>query len=104
MNWIASLHGFLVAYLIILPIIPQVGKDLLLLHVALLTSILFHWTLNNDICALTLLEQRLFPDTPKNELFMQRLVSPVYSVTNRDVHMGTYLLLLLTILKYYLTK
>lgn len=103
MNLIAWLHGLLVVYLVIVPVLPRVSREILLLHVALLVSIQIHWALNNDVCALTLLEQHLYPDTPKDELFMQRLVSPVYRVTDRDVHVLSYLLVLWTIVKYYLT-
>mgnify|MGYP000906962922 CR=1 FL=1 len=103
MNIISILHVLLVAYMVSIPVFPNVTTDLLLLHIALIGSILFHWALNNDVCALTLLEQRVYPDTPKEELFMQRLVSPVYTVTNQTVRTGTYVLLLVTIMKYYLT-
>jgi hypothetical protein len=104
LNIISVLHALLVMYIVILPICPNVTRELVLLHIALISSILFHWALNNDVCALTLLEQRVYPDTPKEDLFMQRLVSPVYTVTNKDIRIGTYMILLVTIMKYYLTK
>jgi len=103
-NIISFLHLLLVLYIIVIPLCPYMTRELLLLHIALISSILFHWVLNNDVCALTLLEQRLYPSTPKEDLFMQRLVSPVYTVTNQHVRIGTYMILLITVLKYYLTN
>ena len=104
LNIISVLHMLLVVYVVIVPICPNVTRELVLLHIALISSILFHWALNNDVCALTLLEQRMYPDTPKEDLFMQRLVSPVYTVTNKDIRIGMYMILLVTVMKYYLTK
>lgn len=104
MNVISILHVLLIVYLVTVPVCPDATREIVLLHIALISSILFHWALNNDVCALTLLEQRMYPDTPKEQLFMQRLVSPVYTVTNKDIRVGTYILLLVTVIKYYLTK
>lgn len=100
MNVIFILHAIFVAYLILLPFV-SVDRALLFLHLALLLSITFHWNLNNDVCALTLLEQRLNPDVPKDRLFMQRLVGPFYNVSDRDIHCATYLLMIITVIKFY---
>jgi len=97
------LHTLLVAYLILLPFVSS-SPQLLFLHVALLLSITFHWNLNNDVCALTLLEQRMNPEVPKDQLFMQRLVGPFYNVSDRDIRCATYLLMLITIVKFFTIK
>lgn len=98
MNVIFIIHTLFVAYLILLPFVSS-SAQLLFLHVALLLSITFHWNLNNDVCALTLLEQRMNPEVPKDRLFMQRLVGPFYNVNDRDIRCATYLLMLITIVK-----
>lgn len=92
-----------VTYMILLPFVSSSGQ-MLFLHIALLLSITFHWNLNNDVCALTLLEQRLNPDVPKDRLFMQRLVGPFYNVSDRDIRCATYLLMLITSVKLYQLK
>lgn len=100
MNVIFILHTIFVAYLILLPLVSN-DRALLFLHLALLLSITFHWNLNNDVCALTLLEQRLNPDVPTDRLFMQRLVGPFYNVSDRDIRCATYLLMIITVIKFY---
>lgn len=100
MNVIFIIHTLFVAYLILLPFVSS-SPQLLFLHVALLLSITFHWNLNNDVCALTLLEQRMNPEVPKDRLFMQRLVGPFYNVSDRDIRCATYLLMLITVVMFY---
>lgn len=99
MNIVSLLRTCLVVYIIVLPIVSS-SLDWIFLHIAILMSILFHWRMNNDVCALTLMEQQLFPDTHKQDLFMQRLVGPVYNVQSRDIHCLTYALLCFTVFRY----
>lgn len=103
MNVIFILHALFVAYLILLPFVSS-SVQLLFLHIALLLSITFHWNLNNDVCALTLLEQRLNPDVSKDRLFMQRLVGPFYNVSDRDIRCATYFWMLVTVIKFITIK
>ena len=99
MNIVSVLHTGLVVYLVVFPFVSS-SLDWIFLHIAILSSILFHWQMNNDVCALTLVEQQLFPDTCKHDLFMQRLVGPVYNVQSRDIHCLTYALLCFTVFRY----
>lgn len=98
-NIFTLLHFGLVIYLVTVPFVSK-NPDLLGLHVLMLVSIIIHWTLNNDACALTLMEQALFPESDREELFFQRLVGPVYTVKHTDVHKLAVLGLLLTAHKY----
>jgi hypothetical protein len=100
MNWVSMLHTLLIIYMIVLPFVTN-SLDMLFLHIAILMSIVFHWVLNNDVCALTLFEQQVFPETPKDDLFVQRLVGPVYNIRNVDTHLATYAILLFTVYRYY---
>ena len=100
MNVVFLLHALCVAYLVVLPFVSTC-KALLFLHIALLLSITFHWNMNNDVCALTLLEHKLYPDVPRDRLFMQRLVGPFYNVSDQDIRIATYLLMIITIIKFY---
>lgn len=98
MNIIFILHLFFVLYVLVVPVV-SVSVQLLFLHVALLVCIVVHWYLNNDVCFLTFVEQQLYRDKAKKDLFIQRLVGPVYNVTNRDIKWVTHALLLFTSVK-----
>lgn len=87
-----------VIYIIIVPFI-SVSIQLLFLHVALIACIIIHWYLNNDVCFLTFVEQQLFRDKDRKDLFVQRLVGPVYNVSNKDIKCATHALLLFTTIK-----
>lgn len=100
MNIIALIHILFVLYVVTVPFVTQ-RVELLWLHATLLVCLLVHWHFNNDICALTLLEHFLFPETKKNDLFIQRIVGPVYNVQNRDITMATYALLALTLFRLF---
>lgn len=102
MNIVAVVHVLFVVYVVAVPFVAS-QPDVLMLHVTLLTCLLVHWHLNNDACALTLLEHYLFPETKKNDLFVQRLVGPVYNVKSRDVTVATYALLALTLFRLSVT-
>jgi hypothetical protein len=103
MNLIAIIHSLFVLYIVLVPFVAS-QPDILLLHVTLLTCLIVHWHLNNDTCALTLLEHYLFPETKKNDLFVQQLVGPVYNLKSRDVTVGTYALLALTLFRFVHTN
>jgi hypothetical protein len=103
MNIISILHTALVVYLLSVPFLSD-SVDILLLHVAILGSIIFHWALNNDVCALTLLEQQMYPETKKDQLFVQRFVGPVYLMKNAHIHTATYALLLFTVYRYFVLR
>ena len=98
MNVVFVMHSLFVFYVLLVPIF-SVSIQLLGLHVALLVCIIVHWRLNNDVCFLTFVEQQLYPEKAKEDLFVQRLVGPVYNVTNHDIKRVTYALLLFTAVK-----
>lgn len=103
MNIIFVLHLFFVLYVLVVPFVV-VSVQLLFLHVALLVCVVVHWHLNNDVCFLTFVEQQLYRDKAKKDLFVQRLVGPVYNVTNRDIKWATHALLLFTAVKLFLVR
>lgn len=68
--------------LIIGILIPFFGnRDVLEMYSLLIPFLFYHWAINNDTCALTILEQ-YFTETPKEETFMQRLIGPIYNLPN----------------------
>lgn len=99
MNIIAWIHLFFVIYVVSVPFVAKM-PELLMLHATLLVCLLVHWHLNNDICALTLLEHVMFPETKKNDLFVQRLVGPVYQIQNHEIKTVTYILLIVTLFRF----
>ena len=100
-NFIFMIHLIFVLYVISLPFVSD-SVPLLFLHIALLLCIIVHWLLNNDVCFLTWLEHKMYKDKPIKDLFMQRVVGPVYNVSNKEIKYGAYVLLLFTATKLIL--
>jgi len=78
---------------------PLITKDihLLILHAMTCILVLLHWSLNNDVCALTYLEQ-LCMGISKDESFIHRIVSPIYNYnTNHEEKALTFSLILLSV-------
>lgn len=100
MNIIALLHALFVVYMVTVPFVTR-RVEFLWLHVALLVCLLVHWHFNNDMCALTLMEHFLFPETKRSDLFVQRLVGPVYKIQSHEIKYATYALLLFTLFRLF---
>ena len=78
-DFVRALHVLLVLYMIWAPLFADTMQ--LMLVEAGFILLFFHWILNNDACALTLLEQKL-RGVEKSESFVQSVVGPVYGVSN----------------------
>ena len=86
MNIIFTIH---LAFTIAMLIVPFVGTVKHLEFYALLVPFLFfHWTTNDDTCALTQLEVWL-TGKDKYDTFMGRIMSPIYNI---DDHAASYLI------------
>lgn len=78
---IMLLHALLVMFIILTPFFA--GNYLLLLHAIIIPFILLHWVLNNNTCALTILEYKIREyinggPVNRDQCFMARLIDPVY--------------------------
>lgn len=73
---VRCLHLALVCFMVWAPLFS--GAEVLLLAEAGYVLLFVHWLLNNDACALTMLEQRL-RGVEKAESFVQSVVQPVYA-------------------------
>lgn len=73
-----TVHCLLVAFMVYAPLFG--GYVSLCLAEAGYVLLMLHWTLNSDVCALTLLEQKL-RGVEKSASFVQALVGPVYGVS-----------------------
>lgn len=74
---IRALHLALLGFVALAPFTSN--RTLLVLHVLLVPFLWLHWALNDDTCALTLLENRL-RGVSSEQSFCHALVSPVYKI------------------------
>lgn len=74
--------------------------DILLINFSILTSILVHWVLNNDVCALTIIEKMITGNDDK-DTFIHSLVSPFYNIDDTEL---SKIIKMITILIYGLTS
>lgn len=77
MNIIFALHTLLLLFLIIIPFIND--ERMLQMYSILIPFIFYHWSVNDDTCAMTQLETYMTGKN-KDETFFHRLVSPVYKM------------------------
>ena len=77
MNIIFALHALLLLFLIIIPFVND--ERLLQMYSILIPFIFYHWSVNDDTCAMTQLETYVTGKN-KNDTFFHRLVSPVYKM------------------------
>lgn len=76
---VRATHLILIAFMLWAPICGSL-PTLLLVEAGYLLLFL-HWLLNNDTCALTMLEQRL-RGIQKSSSFIHSIVGPVYNVSS----------------------
>lgn len=84
-----------IAFIMFVLLTPLVGNEqLLILHVITVPFMMAHWYVNDNTCALTLLENhirtKLTGVVPDNdETFMYRLIAPVYDFKKNNDDMST---------------
>ena len=87
MTWAATLvavvHAGVLAFGVLAPFSTQ--DAVLAAYVLIMPLVWVHWVLNDDTCALTLLERRLRGLTCDEESFIYRIVSPVYKIRDEQV-------------------
>jgi hypothetical protein len=89
-----------IIFLLGIVLIPLISNNihLLIIHMMTCILVLLHWSLNNDVCALTYLEQ-LCMGISKDESFIHRIVSPIYNYnTNHEQIVLTFLLILFSLI------
>ena len=84
-NMIVGLHAILIMFILFAPLINS--NYFLFMHCVIIPFILGHWLLNNDMCALTIIEKNLrkevYGDKYKEEdCFTCRLIEPVFNFRN----------------------
>lgn len=76
---IFGIHCALFLMALVVPFLKD--KRFLVMYSLIIPFLLFHWSVNDDTCALTQLEC-YFTDTPKERTFMGRLVGPIYNMSD----------------------
>lgn len=99
--WLVQLlHFALLVFVILAPFLNE--PTLLLLHSLVCPSIVLHWAMNSDVCALTMIEAHL-RGVQQCETFLDKLVGAVYRLPQGATD-GKYLswaLLALTAVSVY---
>ena len=79
------IFGLHVAVFLTGVLMPLIGnRQFLLLYSLLIPFIFFHWSVNDDTCALTQLEMILTKE-PKHRTFMGRFIGPIYNVSDDEL-------------------
>lgn len=85
LNFISLLHILFVLFVVGVPFLNS--NYFLLLHAILVPFVMLHWVLNNNTCALTVLEKKLRQsitgkDDVQDECITCKLIEPVYDFKN----------------------
>lgn len=88
-NVCAILHVLFVLWIIVTPFTSN--EPMLVLHLIVVPFLWFHWILNDDTCALTLVERHL-RGVQHDESFFHSLVSPVYKIEDKDLRVVSWVL------------
>ena len=83
------LHMLFLLWVLIVPFTNN--EPMLVLHLIVMPFLWFHWWLNDDTCALTLMERHL-RGVESEESFFHSLVSPVYKIKDKDLRTVSWVL------------
>ena len=86
MNIIFFLHAFFIIAILVAPFLNN--RENLEFYSLLIPFLFFHWSVNDDTCALTQLEMSM-TGQEKEQTFMGRLVGPIYKMEDNDVNKMT---------------
>lgn len=92
-NIIWVLHMLLLVWVVVTPFTRN--EPMLVLHLIMMPFLWFHWILNDDTCALTLIETKLRgldPSECHQKSFFFNLVSPVYKIQDADARKVAWIL------------
>lgn len=93
---IQLIHIIFIAFIVITPFMNN--ELLLMLHIIVIPFMIFHWKLNNDTCALTIIEHyirlQINCNSNVNDCFTYRIVGPVYNFVgnNNDFSFWIYVI------------
>jgi len=103
LNLIIFLHILFIIFIIVVPFTNS--TYLLFLHAIICPFIMIHWLLNDNTCALTMLEkyarQQISPNgepIKDEDCFTCRVIDPVYKFTNTFADQATIAYVVVTVL------
>jgi hypothetical protein len=91
---ITLIHVIFVLFVVIAPFINS--NKILFMHFIFVPFMIFHWILNDNTCALTLMEKKLKEhmgrNTDKDECFTCQIIEPIYDFkkNNADLSSAIY--------------
>lgn len=89
MAWaVGVLHVVFIAFMLTAPF--SSNRTLLATHVVVTPFLWLHWWLNDDTCALTIVEKKLRGISDDDKSFVHALVSPVYKIRDADVRVASW--------------
>ncbi len=91
-NLVRLIHLIVILCVLLIPF--SKNKYLLNLYVMIVPFILFHWSVNDDTCFLTVLECYLRNTPDKKKTFMHSVISPIYKIDNNIIGILTKSILL----------
>ena len=108
--FVTIIHVLFILFVILTPFTNS--NYLLFLHVIMIPFVMLHWVLNENTCALTLLEknirEQLYGKTPDSyECFTARIIEPIYdfkqnySQLSNIIYIVTVSLWLISVSKLY---
>lgn len=101
---VSFIHGWIFSFVTIVPFIGEF--DLVFLNLVFMFGIMIHWYLNNNICALTLLEKIIRGTQDDDQTFFGQIFGKVYSI-GKDSHLywiGISILVTVSIVRLALEK
>lgn len=99
---IVVIHILFILFVIVVPFTNS--TYLLFLHVIICPFVMIHWLMNDNTCALTLMEkyvrQKVNGDQPvkDEDCFTCRIIDPIYKFTNNFTDQSTIAYIVVTIL------
>lgn len=96
-NFVRIIHILFVLFMVAAPFTNNFTRDM---YIIIVPFLFLHWWMNDDTCALTLMECKL-RGVGKSESLMQQIVGPVYDPTNADPFRYAYMFLVWVYVVYY---
>lgn len=98
MNCILSIITLVhILYILFVVVVPFTNNTyLLFMHSIIVPFMIFHWVINNNMCALTLLEHHMRNQingapVDKSECFTAKLVEPIYDFKQNHEQFSTFI-------------
>lgn len=92
--FIKFIHFAFIVYMVLTPIFAP--ESYLYLYIIIGPFLYLHWATNNDVCALTVMEQ-LLTGKKSYETYIGRIIKPIYNVDSFDIKLVTLILWLIAV-------